>query len=257
MIMGLDFYDQHFAYLMRQQTEAYLDQVQTFICREAQLVDGAKVLDQGCGIGRLAHKLASKGFAVTGIDQNRDYIAEARLSNGHQPTAPAPQFLVGDARQHPEAENYDLVVSWHTSFGHFSEDQDNLELLKTAYRNLKSDGYMILDYANFQHTKKFFKPCFKQTYPTQEGPLEVWRYSEFEGASENSEVLKQTWEFRYPDGQVFQRQGSIRAYTPEKLKAFLESTGFCFEQSYADLAGHPFDLNSPRWIGRARKMEVT
>ncbi|HET6957539.1 MAG TPA: methyltransferase domain-containing protein, partial [Vicinamibacterales bacterium] len=40
--------------------------------------EGARVLDLGCGAGRHARRLASKGLQVTGIDLSANSIAEAK-----------------------------------------------------------------------------------------------------------------------------------------------------------------------------------
>jgi len=251
--MTLHFYDEHFAFLMRLQPDTYPQEVCQFIRERTHLNSEASIFDQGCGIGRISQALTRLGFKVTGLDQNPHYIAEARQLEQEQPTANKTRFILGDARHYHEPESYDLVISWHTSFGHFSRDQDNQALLTAAFNLLKPGGQLLLDYANFHYVQANFQSCLKQTYLSPDGPLEVWRHSELEKPHAQTPVLKQIWEFRYPDGHIAQRPGNICAYTPEQLIHFLENAGFDYQTAYADHSGTPFDNQCPRWICHAQK----
>jgi len=62
---------------------------------EARLVDamvprGARILDAGCGTGRVGAHLAAAGHQVVGVDLDPELIAEA------QAVHPGPTWLVGD-----------------------------------------------------------------------------------------------------------------------------------------------------------------
>jgi len=77
---------------------------------EARLVDamvprGSRILDAGCGTGRIGGYLAGVGHEVTGVDLDPTLIAEARA------THPGPTWIVGDlsAIDLPPAA-FDLVV---------------------------------------------------------------------------------------------------------------------------------------------------
>jgi SAM-dependent methyltransferase len=76
---------------------------------------GARVLEVGCGPGRLAIRLARKhGLDVTGVDLDPDMIERARANVAALPNGggPGPSFAVGDAALLPFADrSFDLVVS--------------------------------------------------------------------------------------------------------------------------------------------------
>ncbi|MEJ5866566.1 class I SAM-dependent methyltransferase [Pseudokineococcus sp. 5B2Z-1] len=57
---------------------------------DALLPRGARVLDAGCGTGRVALELARRGHAVTGVDVDASMLAEARRA------APSARWVLGD-----------------------------------------------------------------------------------------------------------------------------------------------------------------
>ena len=76
------------------------------------LEPGERLLDVGCGPGRHALALATRGIDVVGIDISQTFIELARAAAG--PDAPA-RFVVGDARclelLGPEFGTFDAVIS--------------------------------------------------------------------------------------------------------------------------------------------------
>src|SRR5918998_2200734 len=76
---------------------------------EARLVDamlprGARVLDAGCGPGRVGGHLASVGHDVVGVDVDPVLIAAAEEDH------PGPRWLVGDLAELDLPDRFDLVV---------------------------------------------------------------------------------------------------------------------------------------------------
>jgi 2-polyprenyl-3-methyl-5-hydroxy-6-metoxy-1,4-benzoquinol methylase len=77
---------------------------------EARLVDamverGSRVLDAGCGTGRLAGALHGRGHHVVGVDADPELVAAAEADH------PGPSYVVADlAAMDLGAELFDLVV---------------------------------------------------------------------------------------------------------------------------------------------------
>ncbi|MGI8755214.1 MAG: class I SAM-dependent methyltransferase, partial [Acidimicrobiales bacterium] len=70
----------------------------------ADLAPGQRVLDAGCGTGRVAIELARRGFAVTGVDLDEPMLAEARRK------APDLHWVQADVSTMDLGEVFDAVV---------------------------------------------------------------------------------------------------------------------------------------------------
>ena len=66
-----------------------------------------RVLDIGCGIGAVAHSIATRsGASVVGIDVSKERVAQARSENAH----PRIEYVVGDATDDVPGGPYDVIV---------------------------------------------------------------------------------------------------------------------------------------------------
>ena len=66
---------------------------------------GARVLDAGCGTGRVAIELARRGYDVTGVDSDPSMLAVARR------TAPELPWHHSDLVELEDEASYDLIVA--------------------------------------------------------------------------------------------------------------------------------------------------
>jgi SAM-dependent methyltransferase len=114
----------------------------------AELIDlrpGERVLDVACGHGRIANRLAEYGASVTGIDRTPYFLDLARAAatkSGHHV-----DYTEGDMRALGFEAEFDVVVSWFTSFGYFDDDT-NRRVLGDMARALKPGGRLILETIN-------------------------------------------------------------------------------------------------------------
>lgn len=116
-----------------------------FIAEALGAPQGAALLDLACGIGRHAIAMARRGYRVTGVDFNPRYLeiaaAEARRAGV------AVEWRVADMRQLTFRAEFDAAYSYFTSFGYFS-DAENERVLANIGRALKPGGRFLIDMMN-------------------------------------------------------------------------------------------------------------
>lgn len=109
------------------------------------------ILDLGCGIGRHAIALAKMGYDVCGVDFSKKHI---ECANAQAETVQGKcRFVCSDVRYYREERQYDNVICLYDVVGSFPEERDNLNIIKTAYRNLKKNGIFILSVMNMELTE--------------------------------------------------------------------------------------------------------
>lgn len=101
------------------------------------------MLDLGCGAGRHAKHLASKGFDVTGLD-----LAASSIRNAKKYGKENLRFARHDMRDPFGKNRFDYVFNFFTSFGYFQNDEENHQVVRNIYHALKPGGLLILDYLN-------------------------------------------------------------------------------------------------------------
>jgi ubiquinone/menaquinone biosynthesis C-methylase UbiE len=107
---------------------------------------GAQALDLACGYGRIAERLAQRGASVAGLDSSPLFLEHARQSAAA--AGLEIEYVQGDMRALPwPAERFDAVVSWFTSFGYFS-DEENRQVLRDACRVLEHGGRLLIELNN-------------------------------------------------------------------------------------------------------------
>ncbi|MBI2630195.1 class I SAM-dependent methyltransferase [Candidatus Pacearchaeota archaeon] len=103
-----------------------------------------KILDAGCGYGRITIPLAKNGFDVDGIDISSRLIGTAnRLKINENLDI---KFTKGDLRKLPYKEKYfDVVLCLWNTFMHFIDYNDQRQVLKEFKRILKKGGIIIIE----------------------------------------------------------------------------------------------------------------
>ena len=117
---------------------------------------GFKVLDLGCGNGRLIGALdkANLDYDYLGVDFSQNLISEATKK------FPNKNFLVADMSNFDFKENSFDMVFMIASFHHLATNKERSELLHKIYSSLKPGGYLFMTNWNLWQ-KKYFKYIFK------------------------------------------------------------------------------------------------
>ena len=147
------FYHQLYGHRNEKEAADFIDN----LLMEMQPPQGSRMLDLGCGAGRHAKHLASKGFDVTGLDLAASSIREARKFekiNLH--------FMRHDMREPFGNNQFDYVFNFFTSFGYFNLEEENNKVIANMAAALRQGGYLVIDYINSVYSEERLIPSEKK-----------------------------------------------------------------------------------------------
>ena len=109
----------------------------------AGLGEGAKILDAGCGLGRISVELAALGLDVTGVDIIQSELDAARESAEAEGV---PLTLINhDLRSFQAREQFDCAINLYTSFGYCATIEEDMKILKNIADSVKTGGTLIME----------------------------------------------------------------------------------------------------------------
>lgn len=113
------------------------------LLRDADLAEGTRVVDLGCGFGAVSRAIASElGFEVTGVDMLDAFVTEARRRAMAEGVGHLCRFHCADIRDFlDEPDRYDvaLLVSVGDALGSMDQTVGRLR------EDVRPGGYMIVD----------------------------------------------------------------------------------------------------------------
>ena len=211
-----------------------------WIAERTGIEPGARVLDLCCGIGRHAREFVARGYAVTGVDLEATYLAEASRA------APELETVQCDMRAFRREASFDLAINLYTSFGYFDDPDDDQRVLDNICASLRSGGQFVLDLKGKENLARVFEPL--GTTELADDTLLVSR-RRIEG---DWEYCRTTW-IVIRGGERREFTFRTRLYAATELRSMLRRAGFAEIEFRGSLAGAPFDHKSNRTVAIARK----
>ncbi|MFN3301894.1 MAG: class I SAM-dependent methyltransferase [Patescibacteria group bacterium] len=177
--------------------------------------DNDRVLDIGCGNGRLYKLLQDKSVRYIGIDNSKNLIEIAKKN------FQLPIFQVADALELPfKDEEFDAVFMIAV-LPHIPSKELQAKVLANAYRVLKKNGYFFLTCWNLFQPKLFFNNLIQRF---------------------KNPKLYQDLGFKdffvpwhLPSGEIIQR--FYHAFTKKELRKLLKKSEFKIEKIYYEDKG--------------------
>ena len=189
-----------------------------FIEQEAGQNKSIKILDIGCGTGRHAIELASRGYQVTGIDLSAAQINKAR-SNAERSGVKV-CFIEADARSLEFNQEFDLVIMiCEGGFALMETDEMNYAILQGARNALKQDGVFIFTTLNglfplFHSVKDFINKEYIEK-PVSGNSFDLMTFRDHS-----------KFDFEDDDGNRKTVHSNERYYVPSEITWLLKSLGF-------------------------------
>ena len=244
-----EIFEESFLRLAPESTPSRTQREVSFLVGSLAPVEGARLLDVGCGIGRHALELAARGMSVVGIDKSRVFLERALRSATERNLDV--EFLLGDMRELSFEMEFDGVYCIETTFGYFDEPT-NFEVLRRMVAALKPGARLLIDQANRDHVIS----ATPQRSWWETGELVVMDDVNFDHMTSRLHVERSLVD---AGGYPWEQAISIRLYAPHELCAMMRALGLEILGVSGDIAtpGVYFGAENRCNIVTARKPFVT
>lgn len=218
-----------------------------FIESSLNLPKGSKILDLPCGHGRHSIELAKRGYDVTGVDFQPDFIALAKENAENLTNI---NFIVQDMKTIEFDNEFDAIINFFTSFGYFSEEE-NFEVLKSFAKALKKDGKLIIDTVNREWTMKHTGEMTQSwlIYPNNNNVTFLANNS-FDLYSSRM-ISKQAI---IDNEERYLQEQDIRLYAYTEMDAMLKEVGMEIVSAYGNIYKDDYEKDSTNMILVAKKL---
>lgn len=112
-----------------------------------------RILDAGCGTGRLAVELERRGHTVTAIDLDPDMVDKARLKSA------SITWMVGDLASVDIVERFDIVVMIGNILN-FCEPGSQSAIVQNLVRHLDADGLLVCGWSQEKRSDSYHASDF-------------------------------------------------------------------------------------------------
>ena len=200
----------------------------------------ARIVDLGCGDGRISVALAVRGHHVTGLDYSASMLAAARDRAAQFDTSV--ELVEADVRDaHRHVTGVDVALSWYTSFGYFDDTADDVAALESARATLAPGGLLLLETQHRDKVAALHSDLSPQRL-YEERPdgivlRELWFDPVRGRAGEHVRQLR-------ADGTAEDREFSLRVYSATELVALCAAAGLTLEAVYGGPGPTPFTVST-------------
>lgn len=202
----------------------------------------SKILDLGCGNGRIAINLAKHGYKVVGVDISPILIEDALKKAKEHKVTDRVKFLVGDALKIPEVlrdEVFDATIMyWTTIIGYYLSKDIDIEILRNIKKVTKDQGYLLI-----LNTVSLDLVALRSSLCRVEGVVneidEEYMLIEKPRFDPKTSIVENTWLFYRKEGKnlkyIDEISFRLKVYTLHELVEIAEKAGWRFVNAYQDL----------------------
>ncbi|MEV0726695.1 class I SAM-dependent methyltransferase [Micromonospora purpureochromogenes] len=203
-----------------------------FFLTEVGVEPAVRVLDFGCGTGRLALALAAAGHTVTGVDPARASLDAARA----KPGADRITWIEGGAEVLPGTA-YDVAVMTSHVAQFVVDDDEWRRVLAALRRALRTGGRLLFDSRDpaDRRWERWNPVDSRRSVHLPDGSVVV-TWTEVTDARDG--VVRFTRHFGFVDGEL-RGDAVLRFRTEGELRDSLAQAGFRVQQIHGGWQGEP------------------
>ena len=189
------------------------------------------VLDLASGTGRHVQELHADGYHAIGCDLSFTLLRTGIKDYGPMPLARA------DMRHLPFCDGvFAGLVNFFTSFGYFSDEEENVQVVREMARVLDADAVFLFDYLNIHRELENLVQRETRTTPLGEVLIEKWYDRSDHSINKRMTIGQKRWLER------------VRGYDLEEISAMFASCHLSIRSAFGNFDGSPYDRTSPRLI---------
>lgn len=207
----------------------------------------AEVLELCCGSGRLTIPLAKGGLKITGVDNSKSMLEQAKIKTKNEKLKI--NFILADIRNLALTTKYDLIFIPFNSIHHLYENQDLFTTLNIVKKHLKEDGLFIFDCynPNIQYITEAEKGKNKiaEYITTDDRKVKIEQTMKYESKTQINRI-----EWHYFINEEFNSVQNLdmRMYFPQELDAYLKWSGFIIQHKFGNFDEEKFNDQSEKQI---------
>ena len=185
------------------------------------------VLDLACGMGRHMLELQSRGYRAVGCDLSFVLLHKSIREYGSMPVARA------DMRHLPFSDSaFGGLVNFFTSFGYFSTEEENHQVVREMARVLTIGAPFLFDYLNVHRELRGL------VERESRDNMKIERWFDVRDRSFNKRIT--IGEKRYLE--------RVRGYDLDEISTMFFGCNLTIHSAFGSFEGEPFTEDSPRLI---------
>jgi len=221
--------------------------IDRFFLRIANETPRGRVLDLGCGTGRLALALVAAGHEVTGVDPAAASLAAARA----KPNADAVTWVEGTAASLPDG-GFDLALMTRHVAQFFVDEVAWAATLRDLHRALVPGARLVFDSRDPRaRAWDQWNPVDSRSTVVLPDRTRVDVSTEVTGVDGN--VVAFATSFGFDDGTTLRSSAALRFRTEEELRISLAEAGFAVEAVYGGWERQPVGAPDGELVVVARR----
>lgn len=194
-----------------------------------------RVLDLGCGTGRITSAVAETGCAVTGVDPHEPSIAAAKT----KPHANRVQWILGDSRAIPSNQHFDVAVMSANVVQAILEDPELARTFRDIAAHMPSGGRLAFDSRdpNARGWERWTKDRSHKIVQLPDGQSQHWYQTTF--VDEATGLVDFGAHEVDAQGHEQQKRARIRFRAEEDLRSLLANAGFTVDEVFGGFKKEP------------------
>jgi len=242
-------------YANRPDVEFYLD-----FCRSA---DG-KILELGCGTGRILISAAAAGCSTVGLDLSKHMLARCmeKLQSQPEEVRARAWIVQGNMTNFDLEKSFNLVIIPFRPFQHLMSIADQMACLRCIHRHLAEDGRLVFDLFQVDPRKMYGSRFSTEEWEVFSGVdlpggrklRQTDRIAAYHRAEQYNDV-ELIYHVTHPDGRTEQLVHAFpfRYFFRYEVEHLLARCGFRIAGLFGDFDRSPLTDDSPEMIFVAEK----